>query len=147
MRRLTLSNDRTEVDQYLLAKAFGLSREALDEALSLGTISYCYELPSGDTATPRAVFRSKESGQRVVLDRNGMMTAPQHNPSADQPLPCSESCRPDAARATNRSNVLGPPPKHTRAHDLDGLLDDALRETFPASDSVAISFDAPRPGS
>lgn len=152
MMQLRLSNDRTEIDMNVLATAFGLSREALDDALSLGAICYRYELGPGDTATPRTVFRSTETGQRVTLDRIGRIILPDDNLSADKPMPCSEACRPDAAKARaadapapiDPSQVSGQSPENSAARRLDDLLDEALRETFPASDPVAISFDAPR---
>ncbi|MBC7179980.1 MAG: hypothetical protein H5U14_07770, partial [Roseovarius sp.] len=99
MIQLRLSNDRTKVDMHSLATAFGLSREALDGALSLGTISYWYELGPGDSATPRTVFHSIETGQRVALDRTGKIMAPEDEVLADQPLPCAETCRPGATKA------------------------------------------------
>jgi len=145
MRHLILSNDRTEVDMRLLAGAFGFSREALDDALGLGTISYWYELGPGDTATPRVVFRSTESGQRVTLDRTGRIMSPEESHLADQPVPCSETCRPVGAKA-RAAHASDEVPQQAAARRLDGLLDQALQDTFPASDPVAISFDAPRPG-
>ncbi len=40
------------------------------------------------------------------------------------------------------------PPADLPNHDhLDDLLDEALADSFPASDPVAIDFDAPRDGS
>lgn len=144
MTRIYLSNDRTEVDMDGLASAFGLSREALDQIVSLGVINYFYELGPGDTATPRMVFRSKHTGQRVTLDRIGRIMPSQDKFKADQPVPCSVACRPDAATPFEPSEVSGQPPDDPAARRLDDLLDEALRETFPASDPVAISFDAPR---
>jgi hypothetical protein len=155
MMQLRLSNDRTEVDMDVLATAFGLSREALDDALSLGAISYCYELGPGDTATPRTVFRSTRTEQRVTLDRIGRIMFPEDTLSADQPLPCSEACRPDAATARapdaatpgDTTQASGESPQQVAERRLDALLDEALRESFPASDPIAISFDVPHRGS
>lgn len=154
MTRIYLSNDRTEVDMNGLARAFGLSREALDETVSLGVINYFYELGPGDTATPRMVFRSKHTGQRVTLDRIGRIMPPENGLSVDRPVPCSATCRPDGAPSHTANAVMTAEPadatgqsrQHVAARRLDDLLDEALRESFPASDPVAISFDAPRPG-
>lgn len=154
MMQLYLCNDRTEVDMHMLAGAFGLSREALDDALSLGAINYWSELGPGDTATPRTVFRSTATGQRVTLDRTGRIMSPEENHLADQPVPCSETCRPDrataraadAATAGDPAHAGGQTPQQATLQRLDRLLDAALQDTFPASDPVAISFDAPRPG-
>ncbi len=38
------------------------------------------------------------------------------------------------------------PPPHTPEHD-EWLLDEALIETFPASDPIAVSFNSPGPDS
>lgn len=154
MMQLHLSNDRTEVDMHVLAKAFGLSREAFDDALSVSAISYWYELGPGDTATPRTVFRSTETGQRVTLDRTGRIMSPEESHLVDQPAPCSETCRPvgakeravDAATPVDATCASGQSPQQAAARRLDGLLDQALQDTFPASDPVAVSFDAPGPG-
>ena len=150
MMQLRLSNDRTEIDMNVLATAFGLSREALDDALSLGAICYRYELGPGDTATPRTVFRSTETGQRVTLDRIGRIILPDDNLSADKPMPCSEACRPDAAKARaadapapiDPSQVSGQSPENSASRRLDDQR--SIAGNIPASDPVAISFDAPR---
>ena len=154
MRQLKLSNDRIEIDMHGLAQAFGLSSEALDDAVRLGTISYWYEIGPGDAATPRTVFQSSETGQRVTLDRIGRIMPPEDIPSADQPVPCSKRCRRDTAKAraagaapaADQAHASGQSPQIAGPRRLDDLLDEALRETFPASDPIAISFDAPRLG-
>ncbi|WP_143042380.1 DUF6522 family protein [Citreimonas salinaria] len=154
MMQFRLSNDRTEVDIHALAAAFGLSRDALHDALRLGTISYCYELEPGDTATPRTVFRSTETGQCVTLDRVGRIISAEENRLVDQPVPCKETCRSDGgqARAADTSTPISltevnrQTAQHASAPHLNNLLDEALRETFPASDPVAISFDSPYRG-
>lgn len=154
MIQLHLSNDRTAVDMHMLAKAFGLSRGALDDALGLGAISYWTELGAGDSATPRTVFRSTDTGQRVTLDRIGRIMPPERGLPVDRPVPCSATCRPDGAPSHTANAVTTAEPadatgqsrQHVAARRLDDLLDEALRESFPASDPVAISFDAPRPG-
>lgn len=152
MRQLKLSNDRTEIDMHALAQAFGLSREGIDDAVRLGTITYRYELGPGDSATPRTVFHSDETGERVTLDRIGRIMPPEDIASADRPVPCSETCRRDTAKArtggaatpAHQARASGQFPRHAGARRLDDLLDAALQETFPASDPVALSFDAPR---
>lgn len=89
MIQLRLSNDRTEVDMHDLATAFDLSSEALDDALNLGAISYWYELGPGDTAKPRTVFQSTETGQRVTLDRIGRIMP--SDGTARLPVPTCEA--------------------------------------------------------
>lgn len=150
MMQLRLSNDRTEIDMNVLATAFGLSSEALDGALSLGAIRYHYELGPGDTATPRTVFRSTETGQRVTLDRIGRIFSRMTTFSADTPMPCSEACLPEAAKARaadapapiDPSQVSGQPPENSASRRLD--VQRSIAGNIPASDPVAISFDAPR---
>jgi len=41
--------------------------------------------------------------------------------------------------------VFDRPPPKARAHD-EALLDEALKETFPASDPIAVSPSSPTPG-
>lgn len=79
MSSLKLCNDRTEVDLDRLAQAFSISRTELENCLRLGTISYWYELGTSDYDTPQMVFRSKETGRRVALDRVGNVVSGQDN--------------------------------------------------------------------
>lgn len=151
MLPLRLSNDTTEVDMDRLAGAFSVSRDELETRLRLGTITYWFELGPGDKATPRAVFRSVDTGQRVTLDRVGRIMSPEDEILADQPEPCSETCRPagmgtgDSATPTDTIRTDSPIPPQAGARHLDDLLDEALRESFPASDPIAICFDRARP--
>lgn len=71
MRRLFLSNDRTEVDMDRLARAFSISRDELETRLGLGTITYWFEQGSSDYDTPRMVFQATRTGARVTRDRGG----------------------------------------------------------------------------
>ncbi len=41
--------------------------------------------------------------------------------------------------AVEPPSVATPPPVPLSDKELDGLLDEALRETFPASDAIAVS--------
>lgn len=141
MMRLFLSNDRTEVDMDRLARAFSISNDELETRIGLGTITYWFEQGDSDTDTPRMIFRASDTGQHVTLDRVGRIISPADILPADQPVPCNETCRPVEPNYASRQS-----PKHVDARCLDVLLDDALRGTFPASDPVAICFDAPRPG-
>ncbi len=85
MLSLKLCNDRTEVDLDRLAQAFSISRSELDDCLRLGTISYWYELDASDYDTPQMVFRSKETGRRVALDRVGNVVSGQYEGSIREP--------------------------------------------------------------
>ena len=71
MRRLFLSNDRTEIDMDRLAGAFSIGRDELDTRLGLGTITYWFEQGASDYETPRMVFQADETGAQVALDRTG----------------------------------------------------------------------------
>ena len=71
MRRLFLSDDRTEVDMDRVAGAFSVSRDALETRLGLGTITYWFEQGASDDDTPRMVFHATETGEEVTLDRAG----------------------------------------------------------------------------
>jgi hypothetical protein len=51
-------------------------------------------------------------------------------------------CRTEACRESPLKTKKGHMSEFEAAH-LDKLLDEALRETFPASDSIAISIDKP----
>lgn len=153
MLPLRLSNDTTEVDMDRLAGAFALSRDELETRLRLGTITYWFEREDSDAGWPRAVFHSAETGQRVTLDRTGGIMSLDDEFVEDRPRPCSETCRPTGVGTGNpaspgdtiRSDSPIPPP--TGARQLDELLDEALRETFPASDPIAICFDRVHPAS
>lgn len=49
---------------------------------------------------------------------------------------------PSALRKTQNVILFEVPPPHTPGHD-EWLLDEALIETFPASDPIAVSPDSP----
>ena len=147
MLPLRLSDDRTEIDMDRLAGAFSLSRDEFETRLRLGTITYWFEREDSDAGWPRAVFHSAETGQRVTLDRTGRIMSLDDEFAADRPRPCSESCRPagvgtgDSATPGDAIRADSPTPQLAGAGHLDALLDEALRETFPASDPTAICFD------
>jgi hypothetical protein len=128
MGRLTLSNDKTEVDVDRLAEAFAISRDELENSIRLGTITYWFELGASDYDTPRMIFHSADTGARVTLDRvgnvvSGTIEAAKSPLSITAPV-VDDSDSPDRAR-------------------LEALLDGALQGTFPASDPIALGFAAP----
>ncbi len=75
MLSLKLCNARTEIDLDRLSEAFSISRTELEHGLRLGMISYWYEVGASDEATPQMVFRSRETGRLVVLDRIGKVVS------------------------------------------------------------------------
>lgn len=85
MRRLFLSDDRTEVDMDGLAGAFSISRDELETRLGLGTITYWFEQGASDDATPRMVFRAAGTGARVALDRAGNIVSQTVAAAGDAP--------------------------------------------------------------
>jgi hypothetical protein len=42
---------------------------------------------------------------------------------------------------SNQKEQVVPNPKQSKAEHLEALLDEALRESFPASDSIAITIE------
>ena len=100
MLSLKLCNDRTEVDLDRLAQAFSISRAELEDCLRMGMISYWYELGASDYDTPQMVFRSKETGRRVALDRIGNVVSGQNegstreSPGSASRMSVSDSLRP-----------------------------------------------------
>lgn len=152
MRRLFLSNDRTEVNMDRLAGAFSISRDELETRLGLGTITYWFEQGASDDATPRMVFRASDTGAQVALDRVGNIISQTVTEAGD-----ARTNRPRAGRRASFTEDPGlsdatPAPEDSprpailaeserlRRRHLDALLDEALAYTFPASDPIAVSF-------
>jgi hypothetical protein len=131
MLSLKLCNDRTEVDLDRLAQAFSIGRTDLEDRLREGTVRYWHEVSGSDHDIPRMVFRSTETGRRVMLDGVGEVAS-----IADEgPKP---SRRQQPPRHVGYADASAP-----RAR-LELLLDEALRGTFPASDPIAVGVETDR---
>ncbi|WP_299364606.1 DUF6522 family protein [uncultured Paracoccus sp.] len=122
MLSLKLCNDRTEVDLDRLAQAFSIGRVELEDHLRLGTISYWYELGASDDDTPQMVFRSKETGRRVALDRVGNVL-----PNQDE--------------GTLKAS---PRPENKMSGSADLLTSDVSKGRRPPRPSDAVSVEADR---
>lgn len=149
MIRITLADDKTGIDVAVIARAFGTSIDRLESSLRTGIITRWFERGAGDHDNrARLVFFSSESSRPVVIDENGGV-----QPSAKQsgrPATNRQTPRVNSARSDNMANDKPNKPTMTEAETvrrarLDALLDMALQGTFPASDPLAIIFDAPPP--
>ena len=131
MLTVKLCNDRTEVDMDRLAQAFSMSGTELEGCLRLGIISYWYELGASDYDTPQMVFRSRETGRRVALDRLGHIVS-----RSDEG---QKRATPEPSREVGRAAGISAP----RAR-LEQLSDEPPQETKPASSPIAVGVDADR---
>jgi len=159
MMPIMLSNDRTEVDMDRLAEAFGVNRTELEHRIRVGTTTYWFELGESDYDTPRMTFQSADTGNRVTLDRVGNVIARTGEEARNLRLhpsrPASRARVTEDMGFRRATHLAADLPRAltmtvsetARRARLDELLDEALRESFPASDPIAISFDAPSPGS
>ncbi len=148
MIRITLPADRAVIDMAAVAQAFGISVKDLDDAIHIGTISRWLEVGGGDQDNkPHQIFASVTLGLRVDVDEHGavhsadkydvmsvLQTHQAENRRAGQSKPLMKK-----AFDTRRQSS---PDTMRRAH-LDALLDEAVDESFPASDPIAISFMPP----
>lgn len=148
MTKLLLPNARTEVDMDRLAGAFSIGRDDLETRIGLGTITYWFEQGGSDHDTPRMIFRSADTGTQVTLDSVGKIVSRTGEGSEKSRASFAKESR-DAFTddpGTSKARLVAddPPLTSTTAENLDELLDEALKESFPASDPIAICFESPK---
>lgn len=152
MTRIEYVNDGVQVDASILAQAFAISAEDLRLGMREGSITSRFEQGEGeDAGKVRLTFFSADRRVRMIADERGSVLAC----SAEDfrtPLPCSPAtpsrshgagasdASSGAADETSADRHVAEEFDAARRDRLDALLDEALCETFPASDPVAISF-------
>lgn len=148
MIKIILADARTEANMDAIAKAFAISRDELRERVNDGTIAQWYEVGEGDKDNkPHLILSSSELGRRITVDEVGnVVSSRAEPPDGHQPTERPEQASVSETIAPKRSDFpdIRDPDAARRAH-LDALLDEALEESFPASDPVAINFDASYP--
>ncbi len=149
MFKITLPADRVVIDMAAVAEAFGINVNDLEDDIHIGTISRWFEVGDGDEGNkPHQIFDSEILGIRVNVDEIGNVRSSNKNEAVSAVLQPhraeyggADRIR-DSMEETSTFNIQGNPDAARRAH-LSALLDEALDESFPASDPVAINFESP----
>lgn len=146
MFKITLPADRAEPDMAAVASAFGISIEDVEDDIHIGTISRWFEAEEGDEDNKtHQIFASEKHGIWVDVDEHGTVKSVSDYENAV--VPTGGTNRGDAGGGKDTGafepNTLKNPATIREAR-LDALLDEALDESFPASDSIAISFGSPQ---
>jgi len=133
MTPVEFSEGNVSIDGAVLARAFGISDDDLKQRMREGTITSRFERGEGeDAGTVRLVFFSRARRIRITADEGGNVLTCGAVDFAGPPGFGSRIAAPAPAS--------GQDPKQDH---VEMLLDLALEGTFPASDPVAISIDAP----
>ncbi|WP_415184192.1 DUF6522 family protein [Phaeovulum sp.] len=120
MTKLEITEGMIQIDAGVLSRAFELSPDELKGKMRDGAITSRVEYGEAEDAGKiRLTFFSQERRVRITADRQGNVLA----------------C--DKARIEPSAQALD---VHWTA---EALLDEALAESFPASDPIAVSFEAP----
>ncbi|WP_415183167.1 DUF6522 family protein [Phaeovulum sp.] len=141
MLKLMLPDARAKVDMTAVAQAFGINAKGLDDAIHAGTVSRWYEVGQDDQDNkPHQIFASAKFRRRVDVDEHGLVHSVDayKSASANPPEPTSSHGKAPLTKPVN-ANIQDAAAVARRAH-LEELLDEALDESFPASDPVSISF-------
>ena len=149
MVNIMLADAKTEADMDAIAGGFALSRDDLEHAISVGTISRWFELGEGNSdKEAHMILQSSELGLRVAVDQVGSVISSTPIPMCKLPAnqPPAEREIEGKIAPEGFDHVADADADADAAHraHLDALLDEALQESFPASDPVAISFDTSR---
>lgn len=134
MTPVEFSEGNVSIDGAVLARAFGISDDDLKQRMREGTITSRFERGEGeDAGTVRLVFFSRARRIRITADEGGNILTCGAVDFAGPPGFGSRLSAPASASGQDAEQA---------AH-VEMLLDLALEGTFPASDPVAISIDAP----
>ncbi|NOX41078.1 MAG: hypothetical protein GXP05_11340 [Alphaproteobacteria bacterium] len=149
MFKITLPADRAVIDMAAVAQAFGVSINDLDDDIHIGTICRWFEVGEGNQDNKlHRIFASAKLGIRVDVDEDGFVNSVNKYKTAYTPLQpqqaeyCDAASGKDTMGMTLDSNIQDNP-NAARRDRLDALLDEALDESFPASDPIAITFWSP----
>ena len=153
MTRIEYINDGVQVDAGILAQAFAISAEDLRLGMREGAITSRFEQGEGeDAGKVRLTFFSADRRVRMIADERGSVL---ECSAVTFPLPRSPAApgRRHEAGAGDASSGAAETFKVRHAAEeadaarrarLDALLDEALCDTFPASDPIAVSFPSAR---
>lgn len=147
MFKITLPADRAEPDMDAVASAFGISIGDVEDDIQIGIICRWFEVGEDDEDNkPHEIFASAKLGIRVDVDEHGAVRSVSKYESA-----VAQTGGPNRGDAGGGEDTEALEPDTLRNTDtvgkarLDALLDEALDESFPASDPIAISFGSPKP--
>lgn len=145
MTQLEFSKGNVSIDAAVLARAFGISADDLKHGMRDGTITSRFERGEGeDAGRVRLLFFSPARRIRITADQTGKvltcgaadLAAP---PGLARPAAAAGHAPPGAATVSEAPEAAA----DDREARLEMLLELALQGTFPASDPIAISIEAP----
>jgi hypothetical protein len=154
MTRIEYINDGVQVDAGMLAQAFAISAEDLRLGMREGAITSRFEQGEGeDAGKVRLTFFSADRRVRMIADERGSVL---ECSAVTFPLPRSPAApgqRHEAGAGDASSGAADETFKDPHAAEeadaarrarLDAILDEALCDTFPASDPIAVRFPSAR---
>ena len=146
MTQLEFGNDNVSIDAAVLARAFGISADDLKHGMRDGTITSRFERGEGeDAGRVRLLFFSPARRIRITADRSGkVLTCGAADlagpPGFARPMQAADVGQAPAEAAPVCGQEAAADDREAR---LEMLLELALQGTFPASDPIAISVQAP----
>lgn len=148
MTQLEFGNDNVSIDAAVLARAFGISADDLKHGMRDGTITSRFERGEGeDAGRVRLLFFSPVRRIRITADQSGKVLTCGAADLAGPPGFARPVQAADAGHAPPGAASMGGQDPEAAAHDrearIEMLLELALQGTFPASDPIAISVEAP----
>jgi hypothetical protein len=149
MFKIKLPADRAEPDMTAVGSAFGISTKDVHDGIAIGTISRWFEVGTGDADNkPHQIFASDTLGIRVDVDESGKVRSVEKydevsailrsHPGEDGDAGAKKSLMEETLMSNTHDNSDA-----ARHAHLSALLDEALDDSFPASDPIAISFESP----
>lgn len=134
MPRIPFAEAFIQIDGRLIAEIFSISIAELESGMEDGSIPYRIETGNAPKAGElELIFTAKGRQARVITTRQGKILSCLEEPQATPPASISTTEQsPSDQRAQQEAE--------RRAH-LDRLLDEALADSFPASDPISIFTD------
>lgn len=146
MTQLEFGNDNVSIDAAVLARASGISADDLKHGMRDGTITSRFERGEGeDAGRVRLLFFSPARRIRITADQSGkVLTCGAADlaglPGFARPMQAADVGQAPAEAAPVGGQEAAADDREAR---LEMLLELALQGTFPASDPIAISVEAP----
>lgn len=135
MPEIEIGPDLIQIDADIVAKALRITPQDMQDRMRDGTVTSRFEQGEGeDAGRVRLTFFSDTRRARITADTTGTI------------LTCSAvdfTRTPRNALPETRSSNPDNDDKRPERARLEGLLDEALQGTFPASDPIALAFDTP----